>query len=83
MESTSKKWPKCSKICLEGGTSDTDHQFLNIAPTMRHITHEGRRYLRCPQSIRQDPADGQWAMLYLWDGWAEWMMEQKRLKEPA
>lgn len=70
--------PKPTKILLEGGTSETDRVFLNIAPTPRTITHEGRKYFRCPRSQSQDPADGQWAMMYLWDGWGDWMMEQKK-----
>lgn len=68
---------ECKKVCLEGGTSDTDRKFLNIAPTMKSITHEGRRYVKCPQSKAQDPADGEWGLLYLWDGWMDWKLKQK------
>lgn len=75
---TASKLPKCTKILLEGGTSDTDHQFLDIAPTMKTITHKGKKYFRCPRSQAQDPKDGQWGMMYLWCGWADWMMEQKK-----
>lgn len=76
-----RDWPKCTKVLLEGGTSDTDRKFLDIAPTMQSITHEGRRYFRCPKSRGQDPADGEWGMVYLWDGWGDWMLEQRKLKE--
>jgi hypothetical protein len=67
---------KCTKIYLEGGTSDTDHKFLDIAPTMKNITHNGKRYFRCPRSWAQDPADGEWAVMYLWDGWGDWKLKQ-------
>lgn len=67
---------KCTKVLLEGGTSDADHVFLDIEPTMKNITHQGRRYFRCPNSRGQDPADGQWGMMYLWDGWGKWKMAQ-------
>lgn len=50
---------KPTKILLEGGTSDTDRKFLAIAPTPRTITHEGRKYFRCPNSMAQDPSDNQ------------------------
>lgn len=69
------KYHKCTKVFLEGGTSDTDHKFLEIAPTMRTITHEGRKYFKCPRSSAQD-ADGEWGMMYLWDGWGSWKLEQ-------
>lgn len=74
--SKTAKMPKATKILLEGGTSDTDRKFLNIAPTPHSITHEGRKYFRCPKSMGQDPEDGQWGMLYLWDGWGAWKLAQ-------
>ena len=66
--------PKPTKILLEGGTSDTDHKFLPIAPTPKSLTYEGRKYFRCPDSMGQDPEDGQWGMMYLWDGWMKWKL---------
>ena len=76
MKTQAEKPPKCTKIFLEGGTSDTDHKFMNIAPTMQTITHEGRKYFRCPKSRALDETDGEWGMMYLWDGWGDWKREQ-------
>lgn len=67
---------QCTKILLQGAGDDI--KFLNIAPTMKNITHEGRRYFQCPQSMGQDPTDGQWGLMYLWDGWGDWFMAEKR-----
>lgn len=67
------KQPKCTKICLRD-EKDTS-TFLDIAPTMANITYQGRRYFKCPDSRGQD-TDGQWGMLYLWDGWGAWRMAQ-------
>lgn len=78
-----KKRLKPTKVFLEGGTSDTDHKFLDIAPTMRSITHGGRKYFRCPRSQAFDETDGQWGMMYLWDGWGDWKLEQLRAKGAA
>lgn len=76
-----KKPPKCTKIFLEGGTSDTDHQFLNISPTMKNITHEGKKYFKCTNSRAQDPTDGQWGMMYLWEGWGAWKAKQLGIED--
>lgn len=77
------KRPKCENVLLEGGTSDTDRKFMDIAPTMQNITHNGRRYFRCPKSYAQNPDNGKWAMMYLWDGWVEWKYAQIKAEEAA
>jgi hypothetical protein len=78
------KFPKCTKVFLQGRTCDSDHKFLDIAPTMKNITYKDRTYFRCPDSSALDESDGQWGMLYLWDGWGKWMMQQlKAEKEGA
>jgi len=75
------KLPKPTKIILERGTHDTDREFLDVAPTMRTITHKGLKYFRCPRSQGQDPADGEWGMMYLWEGWGDWELEQIKKRE--
>ena len=70
-----KAKPKPTKVFLEGGTGPTDHKFLDIAPTMRSITHQGKKYFQCRDSMAQD-SDGEWGMLYLWDGWGAWKLAQ-------
>lgn len=75
-----KKSDKPTKVYLEGGTGPDDHKFLDIAPTMRTITHLGKKYFKCPQSKAQD-ADGEWGLMYLWDGWGKWKLEQIALQE--
>jgi hypothetical protein len=72
---------QCTKILLQG--AGDDHKFLNIAPTMKRITHEGRTYFQCLDSMGQDPTDGQWGLLYLWDGWGAWRMQQFEAEEAA
>jgi hypothetical protein len=72
---------KCTKIFLQGMTNGGDHKFLNIAPTMKKITHEGRTYFRTDSAWAQDPTDGEWAVTYLWDGWMAWRMNQMETEQ--
>jgi hypothetical protein len=73
--------PKCTKVFLEGGTGEGDHKWLNIAPTMKNITHEGRKYFRCMNSRAQDPTDGEWGQMYLWEGWGAWRLKKMEDEE--
>ena len=66
---------ECTKVVLECGEIDS-RVFIDIEPTMKNITHGGKRYFQCRDSRVQDPSDGRWAMMYLWEGWGEWKMKQ-------
>lgn len=71
---------QCTKVMLQ---DEADHTFLDISPTMKNITYKGRRYFQCRQSAGQDQSDGQWGMMYLWEGWGDWRYAQMKAVEAA
>lgn len=72
----------CTKVMLETGTGDPP-KFLDVAPTMQTITHGGKKYFRTTCSKGQDPADGQWGLLYLWDGYGDWLRKKYKVGKYA
>lgn len=77
-------WPTFKSMSRLVITSGFDEgQLLEIAPTMKNITHGGKRYFRLDQS-RQQCEDGTWAAVYLWDGYGEELLRRKAAtQEPA
>lgn len=55
---------QCTQCVLVGSG---ERIVLDIAPTMRYLTHGGKKYFRC-QNTRQI-VDGSEQAMYLWDGW--------------
>lgn len=71
-------WPKFRKLTrlyVTSGLDDDVGELLEIAPTMKSITHRGKRYFRMGDA-RQICPDGIWAALYLWDGYGKELMRR-------
>lgn len=67
---------KLTCLSLTRGLKPEDQgPVMHIAPTMKNIVHDGKRYFRLDAS-RRILDDGTECAIYLWDGWAD-----KRLKE--
>ena len=70
-------YKKMTRSELITGFPEDDPVILEIAPTMKSIIHDGRRYHRVDGSYRVLD-DGNQAGLYLWDEWGRERMRRLR-----
>ena len=70
---------KLRHIALVGDKDDAG-VLMEIAPTMKSIVIEGKRYFRMEQA-RQIYPDGTEAAMYLWDGYGKRKLAEIRARE--
>ncbi len=77
-KSTLTPFSKCTGIMLISHDGENDvRQILDISPTMKNITHCGKKYFRI-KDARSSRKNGEPLASYLWDGWVDSVMAKER-----
>lgn len=80
-KSTFPKFKDMIRLVVTSGLDGDLGQMLEVAPTMKSITHSGKKYFRMDNCC-QKCEDGTYAAVYLWDGYGKELMRRIDAGEP-